>query len=252
VAPLGLRFRPEPLLSTLPAPERPFVAAARPANAQPVLPILPVALEPELADAWTELAGDGSALVVQCCSWRWDGPAAGEIVGSTTVRRCGPNGEMWDLVVGVTVDPDEPERLHLDVVVRRSDDVRLAEGLPPLGQWWAPTSILRLHERAAIDAAAEQAVDDPPPRLSFVEPEAAALPIRLDAGSLGALAGELRIVVGLGLAYVRATHGGALKLGAAARTMRTAVVDGRLAVPHWIRSWLDRGGCLLAVEGGEL
>lgn len=237
-------------LSTVREPERPFVALASAANGPHALPHISAACASALARAWTELAGDDSALVVHASPWRWSGPSDGEIVGSLTLRRwC--DGQAWDLAVSIVVDPDD-ESLHLSLVVRLSDEVRLAEGLQPIGQWWAPVSVLRPRERAAIDAAVEQVVVDPPPRHSFELPDAGVVRLRLDAGSLGDLVGELCVVATLGLAYVRATRSGALTPAAAARTMRTAVVDGRLAVPHWVRVYLERGGELLALEGGDL
>jgi hypothetical protein len=240
-----------PTASPLPPYETLFVAAARSANAELRLPQLPAHLAAELEAAETERCGDGSAMVVAASPWRWGGSRAGDLTGSLTLRRWGPDGDAWDLVCTVVVDPDRPERLHIDVVVRWSNEPRLADGLPPLGMWWGDASLLRRAEQEELYKDAAAARRRPP---AFgLHPDADALPLRLDAGSLGVLEGELRVVASLGLAYVRATNEGSVQPGLAARTLRTAVADGRLAVPHFIRAWLDNGGGLLALEGpGEL
>jgi hypothetical protein len=205
-----------------------------------------------LEDAETELCGDGSAYVARATRWRWGGPRAGEIVGSLTLQRSGPDGDVWELHCSVTIDPDDHGRPHVDLVVRWTSEVRLANGLPGLGQWWTEAALLRPVEREAIAAVALDAADSPPSR--FAPPDGVdRLPLRLDAGSLGSLEGELLIDADLGLAYVRATRADMVEAGLAARTLRTAVDDGRLAVPHFIRAWLENGGALLALEGpGEL
>lgn len=236
---------PTPLAPVEPG-EQVFLSLAPSAN---TLLAFPPAISAILSGSEPELSGDGSPMAVAFSPWRWGGPKAGEIVGSLTFRRW--DGHVaFDLVCTVTVDPDEHALAHIDVVVRLTEEARLVSGQPPLGTWWATPSVLTEAEaRALRDAAADVAAD--PPARSFAL-DTSVVRLRLVAGSLGVLAGELRFEGDLGLAYVRATEAGTLTSDAAARALRAAVVDGRLAVPTPIRAWLEHGGDLLAVEGGPL
>ena len=228
-----------PTAAPIPPGEQPFVALAGAANLVD-LPALPGDVADELRLAETELCGDGSAIAVHATQWIHSGPRAGGLHACLTFRRW-LGHEAFDLVCWVTADPDERGLAHVSsLVVRRTDEARLLERRPPLGQWWAAPSLLVASERQSLSDAAAEVFDDPP---SGAWLQQDVVPLELDAGSLGTMRGELRIVADLGLAYVSATHG-------RARALRSAVLDGRLAVPSWIRAYLDCGGDLFALEGG--
>lgn len=232
------------MLAAIPLAERPWLAAIPAANGG-VLQRLPSHLLSALEQAETELVGDGTAMVVQASPWRWGGPRAGEMMGSLTLRR-ELDGEVWDLVAIVTFDPDELDVAQIDTLVRWTTEGRLVSGQPPISTWWIDPEVLRASERAAIDDALRCAV---PPARRFGAIDASAVALQLDAGSLGEIRGELVVELELGLAYVRATQCGGLSADAAARALRAAVADHRLAVPSRIRAALDRGLDLLTMEG---